>query len=504
MKFTGRPRTPTLSWQVCEDEQAWQVIQTQRSASATGASHMPPPRRPWWHPLWHTWGLPGILIISLLVAVTAWWSWQRAQLGLAEIGTELEAKVIAELWRDTKAKTTSGVIDVKTVKNLELPSDPSEIVTQVEIRDLGRDRAVVEVMLQPTQDGPSYRQTRLYRQRERGWLRASPSAARWGDARSLQSQYFVFHYQALDEAAVVQAAPRLDELAPMISRLFNEKLGADHKVAFVVDPEHVPRIILLESEPQSSLTVASPTAALVPSDMAASDVLLQALVIALFNRFTRAEIVTDNPPSSWFRLHEGLRLWFFWDQQLSLAIWHEPLVQWVLEGSSEADVRRAHGVPDFARDLCAHHSIWMPSPLEVDVPILCWQRSDGEPQLATWPYYDTIASLSLDSLLYSEIGSQDDTPLSGNVRLREPGPFAIVMATVFEYVAATYGRGMIFPFLAAIPKHEQAETLIPAVFGVPLASFTAGWHEFLNERYGLESFSLSASQAGAQCNLFRQ
>ncbi len=488
MKFTGRPRTissnsPTLAWQVCEDEQAWKATQSQRTESSTGASHMPPARRPWWHPLWHTWGLPGILIIALLVAVAAWWSWQRAQLGLAEIGTELEAKVIAELWRDTKAKTTNGVIDVKTVKNLELPSDPSEIVTQVEIRDLGRDRAVVEVMLQPTQNGSGYRQTRLYRQSERGWLRASPSAARWGDARSLQSQYFVFHYQALDEAAVVQAAPRLDELAPMISRLFNEKLKVDHKVAIVVDPEHAPGIILPESEPQSRLTVTSPTAALVPSDMAAGDVLLQALVIALFKQLGSETAADDYVSINSLRLRSGLRLWFIWEQQLPLKVWQEPLLQWILEGATNTQMRNAHNVPDFAHDLCAHHSVWMISPLEVDVPILCWQGSDGEAKLSAWPYPHMIADLLLGSLLYGGIANMDTISQSADMLLPGPGPYEILTATVFEYVSATYGRGMILPFLAAIPKHHRAETLIPAVFGVPLASFTEGWHEFLNERY---------------------
>lgn len=80
----------------------------------------------------------------------------------------------------------------------------------------------------------------------------------------------------------------------------------------------------------------------------------------------------------------------------------------------------------------------------------------------------------------------EDLSLIHNKFLPEPGSDAIVLATVFEYVTATYDQEMIPRLLAAIPEHEQAETLIPAVFGVPLADFAQGWRAFLMERYALE------------------
>jgi hypothetical protein len=44
--------------------------------------------------------------------------------------------------------------------------------------------AVVEVVLLATQEQPALRQTRVYRQFEREWMRVPPSAAHWGDEAS--------------------------------------------------------------------------------------------------------------------------------------------------------------------------------------------------------------------------------------------------------------------------------------------------------------------------------
>jgi hypothetical protein len=50
---------------------------------------------------------------------------------------------------------------------------------------------------------------------------------------------------------------------------------------------------------------------------------------------------------------------------------------------------------------------------------------------------------------------------------------------VLDYATATFGVQKLPALLAALPKHERWETLVPAVFGLSLAEFENGWRRFL-------------------------
>jgi hypothetical protein len=161
------------------------------------------------------------------------------------------------------------------------------------------------------------------------------------------------------------------------------------------------------------------------------------------------------------------------------------LVQWLLNEPEGGTRGRPFDVPAFAAELCLHHSLWMLAPLEVSVPILCWTTSTGEEEIRAWPYHELLVYLSLDALLYAPTASFDEFGMWQDDHLQEPGPYVIVLATVFEYVASTYGSDQVPLLLAAIPEHQRAETLIPAVFGVSVEEFTAGWRAFLAEEYAI-------------------
>jgi hypothetical protein len=68
----------------------------------------------------------------------------------------------------------------------------------------------------------------------------------------------------------------------------------------------------------------------------------------------------------------------------------------------------------------------------------------------------------------------------------ESAAAAVAVATVLEYVASTYGANHVPLLLAAVLEHERAETLIPAVFDLPLEEFESGWREFLQEQYDIK------------------
>jgi hypothetical protein len=58
----------------------------------------------------------------------------------------------------------------------------------------------------------------------------------------------------------------------------------------------------------------------------------------------------------------------------------------------------------------------------------------------------------------------------------------VVRTSLLDYVAATYGREQLGVLWAILHKHNDWETLIPAVFGVSVEEFEAGLHAYLENR----------------------
>lgn len=481
MKNNNDQPRQLLEWQVCEDEHAWEAAQhTLTSSPGNNATRLD---RRWHRYRWH-----GVVSLLVLAALGGWWAWQRGAAGIAQVESALAVQIATELWQHEQPSGPADATEANLLRIVEMPSNPLEIVTHVDIRGLGEDWAVVDVTIQPTADGPSYRQTRVYREDERGWTRTHASAARWGTVRQLESDHFIFIYHTVDEAAVRHAAPQLDILYPPMHNPLYKPWPADTKLTITLDPEQRPGRISRAGQPNPGIVVASPAAALLPTDLPPGDALLQTLVLALFNQLATetSEATVQMVPGHWNRLHNAARLWFMWEHNLPLASWRKPLVQWVLETPDNSPRRDAYAVPTFARELCAHHELWMPSPLDLHVPIHCSQRRDGAVTIAAWRHHDPPTLQSIDALLYRPFATVHDTALYQEVPLPEPGPHAIILATLLEYVSATYGKGIMPLLLTRVPQHQHADTLIPAVFGVPLTEFEQGWRAFLVEQYELQ------------------
>ena len=308
---------------------------------------------------------------------------------------------------------------------------------------------------------------------------------RWGKTRRLESNYFVFHYRSLDEEAVTQAATQLDALYAALYSTFFTELPGDEKLTIQVDPERLPGKLQPQVEAQVALedaiVVASPAATLTPIEVTAGDLLLQSLMLALFDHLAAQTPAPHNQSSQWFAMQDGLRLWFIWEHELPLSVWRKPVVQWVFGDSEHAGSQGAFAAPAFAHDLCEHHKLWMRSPLDLSVPILCWQQPRSEERLVAWRFQQSLEEVSLASLIYMPM-QIDDISTRKHLSPSEPGVAAVGLATLYEYVGSTYGVERIPLLLAALPEHERAETLIPAVFALSLADFDQGWQTFMAER----------------------
>ena len=296
-----------------------------------------------------------------------------------------------------------------------------------------------------------------------------------GERHARESNYFLFHYRAMDEEAVTQAAARIDALYPALYASLFADSPPSEKQAITIDPEQEPGMSYEPSMPRKALVVASPAATLRPVEVTAGDLLLRSLMLTLYGRLAEESRARFPSSTNWLALHDGLRLWLIWEHELPLAHWRKPLVWWIFDNG---DLHSAHdnfAVTPFAQALCLQHSLWMHSPLELGVPIICWQPERAEGKINARHYSRSIEGLSLAPLIYKS----SPTDYSSTWQPVLPGYAAIELATAFEYIAATYGSEQIPGLLAEVPAHMQVETLIPAVFGVSLTDFDRGWQPFL-------------------------
>lgn len=464
-----------LEWTVCADEQAWEAVQ-----SPVAQPGLNPPAPPtWWIQSWLRYRGHLAFPLLLLTLCTGWWGWQRAQTGLAAVESEIETEIVAEFWRDSKPANTPIRKEVQTLGLAKLPSAPGEIVTNLEIRNLGQDWATVEVTLQPAPDGPSYHQTRVYQSTKRGWVRVEPTTAYWGARRQLQSQHFIFDYSTMDNEAVIQTVPQIDALYEEMQKyLFPGLVLGGDRLTITIEPGQNNQ----KKQEQTRIVVTSPAAMLIPADIATSEVLRQSVLFALYDHIAMQVFTGNDRPRQQYRQQNALRLWLMWEREVPLAVWRDPLVYWLFEPLNTSQRRDTYDAPPFAHDLCANHQLWGLYPLELAIPIECWRTSNGEPHFRVWPYQSTIHAVSLDSLFYGTVTGADD--LNNSIYmpitpLPEPGPYAIMLATVFEYVSESYGREQVPQLLAEIPHHTNAETLIPALFGISANEFEEKWRRYL-------------------------
>jgi hypothetical protein len=146
-------------------------------------------------------------------------------------------------------------------------------------------------------------------------------------------------------------------------------------------------------------------------------------------------------------------------------------------------------LPDHYLTLCAAHKLWLPSPMQIHIPIGCTEL-DG----AAWyprSFYSGdqlthLAQLAVPVPLNS-LDPEDMTNL-----IHHPGQ-AVALATLVEYAVATYGHERLPALVAGMGQYNSWETLIPAVFGVSTAEFEAGWQVYLKAHY------VQCSPASAPC-----
>ena len=415
-----------------------------------------------------------ILATLCLLLGTGGWLWQQAHTGLGKIEEELQAAVRADQWiaaRNGRMDDTQRDGRPKTTPIVHQPEE-----SQIQLLDLGADWALVQVT---TRRGElSFRQTRLFRKGPNGWYAATPSAAFLGALHIVETTHFVFHYYALDNHAVTEAATKLDALYPAVAASYPIEPAQDGKRQIWVSPDYsLPGTG--HTTPHAALQIASPTFYLLPTEVSDGDFLAQAVLVELLIVFANdnlEHLFSDGSYNYQIRarmqaLLNTLSLWQLWNTEMSLASLHEPTIQWIY---GNAQVRRAPPAAD--AKLCVLHQLWRTAPEAIQLPLFC-----GDPQqlkqyeVGRYLPYFPPRSLAETRLFAT---TSPDEPHGGLV-----DPELVGLVTVFDYAATTYGRQSLALLIANAASYSTWEALIPVTFGVPHGDFEHGWQAYLRNRY---------------------
>ena len=471
----------TVHWTICESDQEWQqahAAATPRGLTSNkGSLHAAATSRGRW------------TVVPVLVAVlllTGGWGWWAGRSRLAQHEAELQSALYLEQWAvtrndleaarltfDLEAFPETQPFDAefeRLVNGQRLSATDPPLTTTFDLVDVRGDLAVVNVHILPY-TGPTYRQTRVYRHTEQGWLRTTPDPTLWGLSRSLETDYFIWHYRHLDQRLIVAVADRADALAATIAHTFGLTATGDAPLEVTVSVNAPPFVVVPDN---GSILLSSPAAYLAPNSLTDDDLLLQALAFALVKRAATRSVMRP--------LVDSLALWQLWQLELPLATWRDKTVSTILAGYGLVDMDARTKSDNFAASICTAYRIWLEKPTDLQIPITCGPPSPSCPPclLPAEPPLLTVTTWMEpwggSSGLLTIMGASGYSSHPGQV---------VVLATLVDYLAITYGPEHLPVLLAEVNRHSTWDTLLPAAYGISVAEVQAGWCAYLSDRYGV-------------------
>jgi hypothetical protein len=426
-----RRASATIEWQIVQDEQTWRQLVQASTPPNLKRRHL-------------STRLGEALLLFGLLGVVSFSCWYITQSSWQQTQTELAAVVQQE-----KAASLS-------------------------IRLLARqgDRAIVSA--------PTVGQTRFYQRTATGWQQRTPSAEDWGPPEQLATPSFHWYYQAQDAPVVATVAAQIESL----SRTLHQNLG----LSVLAMGEKVTIEVSLSASTEQRgaywvalrrLHVPAPVVYRTAVDLSDADVLAQSIALPLINQAIDQAQKQYGLASTWQPLLEGLRLWQVWDTTLPLATWRRPVVQWLYQALPSA-TEGAVVLPQGYSELCNEHQLWLTSPMQVGIPLLC-TALDKEPwYVAIWGTSTPLRHLNQFTVPVTKRSALSDRPLPEG---QAPRGQTIALATLIDYAVVTYGRERLPALVAGLGQSESWETLLPAVYGVSAAEFDAGWQRYLARQY---------------------
>lgn len=425
-------RTATMEWVVAKDERDWGQL-----------CHPLTPTRP--SQLHWSNGLREVFLLSLLFSSLGGWWWYTAQTAWQQAHSELMTAVQQE----------------------------AATVPAARVRDLQGDLAVVTV--NPAAAATAG-QTRLYQRATGSWQRIVPTNEQWGPIRQRETGSFHWRYHQQDQPVVAVVAPKLEAIYATMRANFGVQDGFSPEQWLIeVSLTQPPGAAVTDMDKLGLLLVPSPSLYLTPTEISDVELLAQSLTLSLLDSIIKEASERYRLDSTWQPLLQGLRLWQLWELDLPLATWRDPVVQWLyldLPGTGSDEVV----LPQQYEQLCAAHALWLPSPTEIDIPLLCTALDKEAWYSATWGARSPLTHLQQLVTPASQVTSTTELSETDH---QAPRGQTIALATLVEYAVTTYGRDRLPALVAGLGQHDSWETLLPAVYGVSVTEFDAGWQAYL-------------------------
>lgn len=476
---------PPIEWHVAESEAEWQRLCAPPLPDAT--------LNPATQRRLAAQRLLGSVAILLCLLTGAWW-WHTDQ---ATLSTEVRGTAHPKQGAGTPSRNSLATRNIDhpsasrhgpqggrerselsaAVSSAEFPDYMFDAVQTFEVHG---DQALTSVVMYTEYGEPMYRQTRFYRRIENGWQRMEPDAALWGAERSLETPSFIFHFRQNDAPVVVAVASQIEALYTTLRRNLGLPLTPSAtKRVIEVSVTQTPGYVTPWSGAPARILVASPAVYLTPADLTDAELLVQSIALPLLTDLVAQTSESYEIGASWQPLVSGLYLWQVWELDLPLADWREEVVTWFYADLSNSRPGQAIVLPDRYTALCAAHQLWMPAPTQINIPLLCMGVDWEDFYLSLWRWYDPLNQLGAPSHTGDSLEESDSLPLA-----HPPGQ-PVALATLIEYMVATYGDERLPALLAGLGQFDTWDTLLPAVFGLSSAEFEAGWRMYLAAHYGV-------------------
>jgi hypothetical protein len=224
--------------------------------------------------------------------------------------------------------------------------------------------------------------------------------------------------------------------------------------------------------------VPSPALYSAPVEVSDADLLAQSIALPLLHVVLAQARERHGIETAWQPLLYGLYLWHVWAMDLPLATWRTEVVPWLYRSLPTTQPRQPLVLLAHYRELCTAHKLWLQSPLQIGIPLLCTERKWETWQWTDWPLSPPLTRLA-------QLSVPQPKPLDSiSWRVVHHPSQTVALATLIEYAVATYGRERLPGLVAGLGQHESWETLLPAVYGVSATEFEAGWRAYLVLHYG--------------------
>ncbi len=324
------------------------------------------------------------------------------------------------VWRAAEAGVEQMTNDVANVVKLEIvrqraggPAPLDGEIRTLEFLNGAAVASVAETRTLPSGAAVVRLETRFYKQTAAGWQRTQAAADFWGADHTLDTRGLHFVFGSIDSTTVEEVAPTADAIYAMLRRLTGGDLVPGGLLTIRIVPQ---RLAFDGALVDGSVQLSSPLLIADDSQHSKEVLLLRALRRTLAQGLVDSTLRKSAKPQ-WQPMAEAFRAWLQFADNTQLG-------------------------PD--SDLAA-------------LARLRWSKA---------------SPMDLADLLDREVGYSP--PIVSN-QSQEERRWAAA-AQLLDYIARTWGTGVLPKLLDGFSRYDSWKTLAPAVLGVSAGELEQGWH----------------------------